>query len=269
MMDWCKFRVAEWIARHGDMSDEERGRDIWAFCMALILRKRDLHPLADRALDEQDEVSQKARESIKQRWRHDEGQQYDRITTVLPSKNDRNTVVIQNKNKSKNINSETEVKKRKVRLEGEHNSLSVSVSVSEKKKEKKTVGGKTGMKNPDESMQDPKEAIARAEGAMLPRLMAAFCGESGQSRTKNTFAKAMREMGVKAFREKARQFVEEVLAGEEPDNRGAAFTARLTAKGKRGSRKTDGNVYGRGRRFPRASNYLPPTPEDLEKFKGM
>lgn len=59
---------------------------------------------------------------------------------------------------------------------------------------------------------------------------------------------------------------ERAMKANETARRLAAF-CKTDKERRRGDEKTD--VYGRKRRFPKADNYLPPTPEDLEKFKGM
>ena len=67
-MNWCKFYVSEWIDRLEHLSEEQRGREVWDFAMAIMLRKRGRHPFADRAMAEQDEASRKAREKSGLRW---------------------------------------------------------------------------------------------------------------------------------------------------------------------------------------------------------
>ena len=59
---------------------------------------------------------------------------------------------------------------------------------------------------------------------------------------------------------------ERAMKANETARRLAAF-CKADKERRRGDKKT--NVYGREWSFPRASNYLPPTPEELEKFKGM
>lgn len=53
-------------------------------------------------------------------------------------------------------------------------------------------------------------------------------GETGDRRARNTFNKLLREKGARRFRDTVISFVAECRSGEEPGNRGAALTRRLT-----------------------------------------
>lgn len=81
------------------------------------------------------------------------------------------------------------------------------------------------------AMQNPKEGVYAVDAVLLPRFMAEYCGQGKDPYTLNTFDKAQRKLGNGDFRELAGQFVAECETGEEPRNRGAAFTARLKKAG--------------------------------------
>ena len=80
--------------------------------------------------------------------------------------------------------------------------------------------------------ENPKERVHTADAVMLPALIAHYCGEDGNRRTLATFEARKKTLdrlrGPGAFREEAATFIAECEAGEEPNNRAAAFNARLT-----------------------------------------
>lgn len=78
-----------------------------------------------------------------------------------------------------------------------------------------------------ENSQDRYERIASLRHDELADYAADFCGEPGQPRTVAAFKRLIGIIGPEAFRSELDVFAEEVAAGEEPRNRGAAFMARL------------------------------------------
>ena len=75
--------------------------------------------------------------------------------------------------------------------------------------------------------QDRYERIASLRHDDLADYAADFCGEGKNPRTVAAFKKIIGIIGPEAFRSELSAFVGECAAGEEPNNRGAAFNARL------------------------------------------
>jgi len=97
-------------------------------------------------------------------------------------------------------------------------------------------------------MMKPLDGLDLVEGWALPGAMAEYCHDHGNKQAVNAFKKAVRQDEA-TTREKFRQFVAECEAGQEPNNRGAALTARLDYAGLvEGvtSRKKSGDVTIRG-----------------------
>ena len=78
-------------------------------------------------------------------------------------------------------------------------------------------------------LANPKEGLWELDPCMLPKAAAAYCGEARERRTVDTFTGYAhpRQLGTTGFREVLSTFISECTAGEEPENRGAALTAKL------------------------------------------
>lgn len=61
----------------------------------------------------------------------------------------------------------------------------------------------------------------------LGQFAAWYCGEEGNERAVGFYERVVRDKGAHAFRRELEKFVGAVASGEEPENRGAAFTAAL------------------------------------------
>ena len=61
----------------------------------------------------------------------------------------------------------------------------------------------------------------------LAQFAAWFCGEEGNERAVGFYERFIAKNGERAFRRELDKFTGAVASGEEPENRGAAFTAML------------------------------------------
>lgn len=77
--------------------------------------------------------------------------------------------------------------------------------------------------------EDPYRYIWGLPDDALPQFAAWFCGESGNERAIGFYGRFAARNGHKALRVELDKFVGSVRSGEEPENRGAAFTAALKA----------------------------------------
>lgn len=75
--------------------------------------------------------------------------------------------------------------------------------------------------------EDPYGYIATIPNMSLPDFAAWFCCEPDNDKAKRRYGAFCKERGSARFRSLLVSFVGEVNAGEEPDNRGAAFTRRV------------------------------------------
>lgn len=75
--------------------------------------------------------------------------------------------------------------------------------------------------------EDWRLAVASMDAARLPSLAAWYCGETGNAHAKKRYAAAIRRKGAQGFRDLLDTFVGDVEAGEEPQNRGRAFMAKV------------------------------------------
>ena len=75
--------------------------------------------------------------------------------------------------------------------------------------------------------QDRYERIASIPQDELAKAVVAFCNEEDPNRAMAVYKRIIRVIGPEAFRSEFAAFVGECGAGEEPDRRGAAFTARV------------------------------------------
>lgn len=76
-------------------------------------------------------------------------------------------------------------------------------------------------------LANPKEGIRAIDAALLTPFMVAYCREQDPAQARAALAIKFRKLGADDFREEAATFIAETEAGEEPDNRGAVFMARL------------------------------------------
>lgn len=97
-------------------------------------------------------------------------------------------------------------------------------------------GGAAGGKKPEkrewrfekaEVDEDPYRYIWGLPDDALPQFAAWFCGEAGNERAIGFYGRFAAKNGQKALRVELDKFVGAVASGEEPENRGAAFTAAL------------------------------------------
>ena len=102
------------------------------------------------------------------------------------------------------------------------NSDSVSVSGFTTKSKKLGVPA-----NPiDEAMKNPKEAVSTLDRVLLPEFAAAYCNERNNMRSVGIYGTCCKIHGEQ-FRDELRVFIFDCETGDEPDNRGRAFMARL------------------------------------------
>lgn len=92
-------------------------------------------------------------------------------------------------------------------------------------------GDKMGPLERRSMAEGPQETVRTCPAQDLPDKMAIYCNEATNQKALNAYKKTIREHGAAPFREVACAFIAEVEAGEEPANRGAAFTARLRKAG--------------------------------------
>ena len=101
--------------------------------------------------------------------------------------------------------------------------------------EEKSQGTATGGKHPVFDSPEWASAfggdkygtMARLDGALLPEFAAWYCREAGNRRAVMRYGGFCNRRGVEAFRRIVEEFVGEVESGEEPNDRGRAFMARV------------------------------------------
>lgn len=255
---WYKFFASDWLELASGLTDTEARHMMDNTAFALLRGTKGHTPLADRMLARWNETSQAHRDSVNARWerqRRAEAHPVPLPDTAPYERIRSNTSDIQKeKEKERENKTETEEKETKRKTETEEaphgatvggEAFRTSVSGFEDKgqdgparllrdalkgaiPEKASCEAKAKAPDPViEFLSRPKEKIYEYEAPLLPECMAAYCGERRSERTKNTFRKAHRELGDAAFRERAAAFISECEGGEDPENRGAAFTARL------------------------------------------
>ena len=110
--------------------------------------------------------------------------------------------------------------------QGQHHDTSGSASES----------GKT--KSPfswSELEEDKQRYVWSVPDGSLPQFAVWFCQEEGNARAVSVYARYIKKFGAAPFRILLDKFVSSCFAGEEPENRGAAFMSVVVKSGKEGA----------------------------------
>lgn len=245
--EWEWRFYLSWLLRETiGMTQEDKGKFLDSTIIALQSRERGLTAFADKVIDRADELSAKQRDNRVAGG----GGEKSMVNHGEPRLNHGKSMVNHGRTyENEDEDEETKSDKPKPKDEphppadakGSGTAAAGGFGATNAKGEV-SVGGsmrsiveELGLANPKSSPRDPvveclrnpKEGIHNLPALELPRFMVEFCGERGNALTAGTFKKYFRELGNDGFRTVAAAFVAECAVGEEPSNRGAAFTARL------------------------------------------
>lgn len=92
--------------------------------------------------------------------------------------------------------------------------------------------GKSGPFSWADLSEDKQRYVWTIAPAMLPQFAVWFCQEPDNAKAEAVYKKFCARFGAEPFRILLDKFVASVFAGEEPDNRGAAFMASVMAEGR-------------------------------------
>ena len=212
---WFKLRLLNWYRLTRGMTDAEAGRYMSATVDALADRKYGATEFADLMLAEAEEYA--AKQSQRRRKKPVDGGG-PRKTTVDGGGPD---------STNKDEDEDEDEKKKKL---GVHHDTSGSES------------GKS--KSPfswSELNEDKQLYVWTVPEVSLPAFATWFCQEEDNARARAVYGKFIKKFGSQTFRILLDKFVSAVFAGEEPDNRGAAFMATVIKSGKEAAEEAKQN----------------------------
>ncbi len=214
---WFKYYPARWAALAMREPDNTKlGEKMRRIILALCEQERGADAFADVVMQSTAEAMQAAsdhaRKAAKARW--------SKPNKECPSNaraSDRGGESCPSNAKRRDLEDE---KRGDISTEPKKGTAPESASVRESVNKSLGIGNSRG---------DLKGTIACLSHDELPQWAADYCQEADPNYAIRTHKKMIRTIGPEAFRSELDSFVGDVEAGEEPQIRGRAFTARLNA----------------------------------------